>query len=52
LICLPSLPLSAAVAIFGTAIRSLAASDTTEPVNVGVQELPHVGHFDGTFSGP
>jgi len=32
----PSLPLWAAVAIVTTAIRSLAASDTTEPFNVGV----------------
>jgi hypothetical protein len=28
------------------------ASDTTEPVDVGLQEIPHVGHFDDTFSGP
>jgi hypothetical protein len=44
-----------ALAIFGTAIRSLAASGAIEPVNIGVKELPllpHVGHFDCIFSGP
>jgi hypothetical protein len=44
-----------ALAIFGTAIRSLAASGATEPVNVGFKELPlhpHVAQFDCTFSGP
>jgi hypothetical protein len=54
LICLPSLPLSAAVAIYwhGHPIARPHLTDTTEPVDVGLQEIPHVGHFDDTFSGP